>query len=144
MTHGPIMLHVARARAGASRAGVTGEDGHGAVDRAAGVPLGEEKARTALVEQAGALGEAEDLVPEELLGGDSTFWGAASSAVRSASLEVQRPPSDSRGHLRLLPIDAPPCTMNPRYRLTILEGGGGQSCFLGEESTLASRVRPDR
>lgn len=90
------------------------------------------------------MGEAEDLVPEELIGGDSTFRKAASSAVGPASPEVQRLPSDSRGHFRLLPYDAPACTMKPWYRLTILEGGGGQSGFLGEESTLASRRRPER
>jgi hypothetical protein len=48
---------------------ITGWNGHGVVDREAGVVPGEEEAGAVVVEQAGPLEQADDLVPEQLLGG---------------------------------------------------------------------------
>ena len=51
------------------RAAVAGWNGHEVVDREAGVVPGEEKAGAVVVEQTGPLEQADDLVPEQLLGG---------------------------------------------------------------------------
>ena len=82
---------VAQAIAGEGLEGttVTGRDGHGVVDREAGVAPGQEEAGAVLVEQAFALEKAKDLVSEQRLG--------SRSAQRQEIVVQHRPPSGAAG-----------------------------------------------